>query len=661
MEKYEEKLYGKIDFLHEKTLLEQNKMNIFTDMLKKYQTALINFAKSLEGIKTLNKEIISEKDNSLSRSLQNFKKAISVQIEEFKECPTHIERTVIDPIIQSKDVKNKEEKEMYNQYNKFKTLYNNSKSNCEKAKKDFYVNAKFCENSIHNLIQYKSNTLSSDGNSEINKLEEKMKAAILSTKTLEEKYIKSIEEANNMRNKMVTKEEELLKFYQKMNYDFYNKINCAIIYIIPILKKMFSAIILELNSTEEKCKKMDIQNDINDFIKNNSTNLQEKPLIFEPYYPQADLKVTKIPGDDKKQSENLDINYHIMEILKKNFRDIRKDINMEKEQKKFRLRFLCNQIFKIGPGVGFSSEEKQELISLIKKPKHKTFFLVTLSKQRTKGRYKRSEKLVKELVEILINILYSSEKNNDFESIKNCIILSETFYYEIEKNKKQENNKKIYLIDYIKYYKWFQNIDFWKGIIERMIQKEIESNEKINKKNKTNETPEEIKKKISNIGFSIVLSYTNTMIEFNFSKENINKIVDIFVEKYNIEEGIAQAIYENVKATSLPETNEENKKFFDEIFDKFEKNKINEENIEIKQEENNAENEQIQNEIIISEDNGKYDINKENDENNNNIEKEEEQKEEINENEIIDEGQKNEIKNDQNEEDDKLIENNEVK
>ena len=40
-----------------------------------------------------------------------------------------------------------------------------------------------------------------------------------------------------------------------------------------------------------------------------------------------------------------------------------------------------------------------------------------------------------------------------------------------------------------------------------MIQNEIKENEKINQKNKTNETPEEIKKKISNICFSIVLSY----------------------------------------------------------------------------------------------------------------------------------------------------------
>ena len=147
------------------------------------------------------------------------------------------------------------------------------------------------------------------------------------------------------------------------------------------------------------------------------------------------------------------------------------------------------------------------------------------------------------------------------------------------------------MIDFIKYYKWFQDLNFWEGIIENMIQKEILKNEKINIKNKTIETDEEIKAKISNFGFSIVLSYTNTMIEFNISKEDINKIVQIFVEKYNIDENIAQTIYENVEATPLPETSEENKKIFEEMFDLFvqKKNSI-EENVEMQIEENNLEN-----------------------------------------------------------------------
>ena len=188
-----------------------------------------------------------------------------------------------------------------------------------------------------------------------------------------------------------------------------------------------------------------------------------------------------------------------------------------------------------------------------------------------------------------------------------CIILSETFYYEKEKSKKEEDNKKIYLIDYIKYYKWFLTLDFWKGIIENMIQKEIINNEKLNKNNKVNETTEEKKKNISNISFSIVLSYTNTMIEFNIEKENINNIVDFFVKKYNIEKNIAQTIYENVNLTPLPEINEENKKIFEELFIEFEKNKVNEnkeeKNKEIKnkndienkeKEENNVQNKNLE-------------------------------------------------------------------
>ncbi len=131
-----------------------------------------------------------------------------------------------------------------------------------------------------------------------------------------------------------------------------------------------------------------------------------------------------------------------------------------------------------------------------------------------------------------------------------------------------------------------------------MIQNEIIKSEKINEKNKTNETPEEIKNKISNIGFSIVLSYTNTMSEFNISKENINKIVDIFVKKYNIEETIALAIYENVKSSPVHQTDEENKKLFEKMIQIFEENKNKEENKKIK---NDDENNLDKNEIKVDE------------------------------------------------------------
>ena len=617
MEKYEEKLWGKIDFLHEKALSEHNKINSFSEIIIKYQTALNNFSKSIEGIKTLNSEIISETGNTLNLSLKNLQKAINSHIFEFKECSLHIKSTIIDPIIKIKDDKYTKEKEMYTQYNKLKTIYQTIKLNCEKAKKDYHSEANFCEKNIHNLIQFESDKLNTNikKDEELLKIEEKMSTSITNTKNLEDKYNKIINEANNARIKYIKQEKELLQYYQKINFEFYYKINCVIIFIIPILKKMFSSLLSELISTEERCKKINIENDINSFINNNISNLsQEAPIIFEPYFPQAELKTSNISGNDKKELENLDINFHIIKILKKNFKDIRNDLNIEEEEKKFRLRFLCKEIFKIGPGKGFTTEEKEELIELLKIPQCKSFFLITLSKQRTKGRFKRSEKLVKELVEIIINILDSSEKIKDYQSTKNCIILSETFYYEKEnkkeKNKKEENIEKIYLIDYIKYYKLFQNIDFWEGIIEYMIQDEIIKNEKINEKNKTNESPEDMKNKISNIGFSIVLSYTNTMNEFNISKENIIKIVETFVKKYNIEETFAQSIYDNVKDSPLPQINEENKKIFDDMFIKFEKNK---EMIKSKEEIKNIENNEDIKENEINEKNESDIINEEKD------------------------------------------------
>ena len=574
MEKYEEKLWGKIDYLHEKSLSEQNRLNIFTDTIIKYHSCLINFYKSIESIKTINTEIISEKGNSLEVCLKKLQNTLFVHINEIKECTNSIQTSIIDLLIKSKDDDNKfnTEIELRNQYNKMKNIYQATKLNCDKVKKDFYSKAKFCEDNIRNLIQYKSNILnnSDENKEEIIKAEEKMNISISNAKNLEQKYIKSIDEVNNAKDKMIKVEEDLLKLYQKINYDFYNKLYCIIIYITPILKKMFTTILLQLNSTEEKCKNLNITKDINEFINNNKSNLSpEKNLEYEPYIPEADIDKSNSAGKDKKELDILDLNYNIIKILKENFKEIRNDIDIKEEERKYRLRFLCNKIFKIGPGVSFTQEEKDELINLIQEPEYKSFFLITLSKQRTKGRFKRSEKLVKELVEILINILITSEKNNDFTSAKNCIILCETFYYEKEKNKKDEEPKKVYLIDYIRYYKWFQNINFWEGIIENMIQSEIIKNENISKKNNTKETQEEIKNKISNICFSIVLSYTNTMFEFNISKDNINKIIDIFVKKYNVDEKIAKSIYDNVESTPLIKTEDEHKKTFEEIYSKF--------------------------------------------------------------------------------------------
>ena len=54
----------------------------------------------------------------------------------------------------------------------------------------------------------------------------------------------------------------------------------------------------------------------------------------------------------------------------------------------------------------------------------------------------------------------------------------------------------------------------------------------------------ESKERLSNLCFTQLLPYTNNMIEFYLDDRIIVKIVDEFVEKYSVQQEVANSIYE---------------------------------------------------------------------------------------------------------------------
>ena len=549
-EKYEEQLWGKVDFLHEKSKQEHNCLNMLLEIISKFNVIISDFSKSIDNIKNRKSKIIDDKDTTIYKLSHSFKQNLKFHIDEFKECSNHMKLTIIDPMSQTIEEKFTKEKDLFNQYNKIKNLYTNSKVALEKSRKEFESSAKLCEKNIFNLEQLKSYDFKSDA--DVAKLEERAKLSITNTKSLEDKYCQNLKEANKARENEISKQTQLLKHYQEIDIDFYSKINIMISFMVPLLKKMYGSLLKSLESIEEHCKKFNIKEDIQSFIKKNKSELKpDVPIQFIPYTPEASMEQTSQSGLDKKDIDTLDINYNTILILHNNFKDIRKDLDMEVEKKKYRLRFLCTKIFKIGPGVGFKPEEKSELLEFLNESSFKSYFLVILSRQRTKGRFQRSETLIHDLKEVLEHILEIAEKEKDFDSAKNCIILSQTFYHE----KKGKKKKKVYLFDYIKNNKWLKDLKFWEGIIEQMIQDEIKKNDNINKRNNLVETEEQAKSRLSNIAFSQVLSYSNSMVEFMINKDDINKVVDTFVKKYGVEKEMAEAIYENIK--NVPQIEEE--------------------------------------------------------------------------------------------------------
>ena len=640
-EKYEDKLWSQIEILHQKNKRQQVSFNYFIDMLNKFQEACFEFSKNIQNILSKTHEIIENHSTTMYESIEKFVILYETFNKEFKEAQNAIKTQIIDQILKpTNDLFNKE-KEYYNSYNKIKTLYNSSKVSLDKCKQNYDNNMKLCESAIFNSKQI--DVMIYAGEEEKIKNAKSANNSIKNTKPIEEKYITAVESANKCREVEIKGHTKLLQFYQKMDINFYEKIKYGIGIYLAVANKMCKNIVNASEFLGAAYNKISIEKDIMDFIRDNKVEKNVQSVSeFIPYVPSAD------PTNKKEDSSKLDIYYEVMKTLKSNFKDIRNDIDIEEETKKKRLRYLCERIFKIGSSVSFSKEEKNELLAFLEIPSYKKYFIVVLSRQRTKGRFKRSESLVRDLADILLKILDLAEKEKDYESAKNCIILSQTYFYEKGEDKKKkdknESLKKIYLFEFIKNNEWLKSNEFWDGLITLMINVEVKKNEETAAKQGIEETETMIKSRLSNICFSQLITFTSNMLDFGIDKVEVEKIVDDYCKKYEIQKEFIEVIYSNIntKSQEIKEAQNKTKISIRKNSENKEVDKTKEANKE-KNAESKEKKDNIKEENIIKDDNiknKKEEIKEENKNNEaNTIVKEENKKDEVNA--IVEEENKN--------------------
>ena len=250
------------------------------------------------------------------------------------------------------------------------------------------------------------------------------------------------------------------------------------------------------------------------------------------------------------------------------------DIMLIENEKKFRkIKEILSIIF-IHPE-NYKEEDKSTLIDCFEKDnKFILYFIKVLNDYRTKGNFFISETTFKyfgEIFKSLNNIVLSK---NDMEIFKYIIILSQTYYYNSEKDK-----KKIFLLSYLKDYPGYSKPELWEDYLKELIKHEIKDLKEINldldKINLDNCNKGE-KEKLVNCFFSNLLTTVKAMSDFNLDKKFIKEFVERNKTKYNLsQEQIDNIclIYE----MSLSE--EENKKKGETKID----NKINDEDNKTKQ------------------------------------------------------------------------------
>ena len=578
---YDEHLWGKVDFLHERYHKEHNYMNHFLEMITKFQLACSDFSKNIKNVLNKNLVLADSKESTLYKSMDSFRKCLLTHSQVFNETNESFKSTIIDPITKSINETFLKEKELYNHYTKNLSIYNNSKNSLQKVHHEFENRAKECENLVYNAKKSKMYSLASQ--EQILKLESKATESIANTALSEDKYINILGETNKARENEINSQKKIQNMYQNIDNDFYSKIKLMFGIFITSLKKMYTGIAIEIDSLADKFNRISIEKDIKDFIEKNKTDAKpNKPICFIPYKPAADsINYSKI-SSKRKDSVDLDVSLEVIKTFQKIFKHIRTDLNMDDERKKNRLRLLSNQLFKIENNNNFTKKEKDELFGYLKEQKWRNYFIKFLSKLKTKG-FKNNDVVLKDLIEVFSHILELSEKEKDYDSAQNCIILSQTIYNE------NKSKKKDYLIDYIRNNKWINSIEFWEGIIDYMIQKEITKNDEINK----NKDEKEKKSNNKNIVFSQVFSYTNNMAEFNIKIEDIISLIEKFSKKYEIEQEMVNSIIDNVNNI------QKNKKKEDEKKEKIEEKKTEEKNKEDNKKEDNQDSNKPQKIEII--------------------------------------------------------------
>ena len=535
---YEQNLWNKIDFLHDRYHRQYTYMSHFMDIMTKYHQACSDFSKTIKNILSKNLSLSDDISSTWNNSMKSFTKCLSSHSQLFLQTSENIKTTIIEPITKNLSEHSLKEKESYNNYIKSRSMYNNSKNSLDKIHKEFDQRAKDCENLVYNAKKAKMH--STVPPEQITKMEAKATESLANAAICEDKYMNILEEANKARENETLLQKKIHEFYETADDFYYNKIKGVIGFFITNLKQMQTSFNIDISDLTDKFNRLNLDTDTKEFIELNRT--EEKPdskIEFIPYRPAQEISNKSSVNKKNQESKDFDINCEVINTFKKVFKNIRTDLDMNEEKKKNNLRILIDNFLKTEKNIlhVFSKQELEELLNQLNDPSMKSYFLLYLSKVKSKGLIE-SEKLFHELKEIFFYLLKTSEESTDFESAQNCIILCQRLYM-VNKLK-----KKVYLIDYIRDYNWLNSIEFWEGIIEYMIQKEILKNEEINK----NKDEKEQQSNAKNIVFSQVFSYSNNMIDFNINKDDIISMVEKFCREFEIEQSMLDSIIENINA-----------------------------------------------------------------------------------------------------------------
>ena len=467
--------------------------SIVIDKLTKFKSSLEKFHKEkLENIK-IKEDIHSESsefdDNYMNLILLikeeinlNIKGSLNV-IKEIMKNLTNIRETI------------RANNKIFIDYLNIKNSYNTKLIELQNCKTKYYNTAEKAEKATFEFLDKKihNKTTEMAEFEKKNKLQENCKEE-------KEKYILKVNEVNEKVDIVNEKQENVFninKDIKKIIYENYTN-------------SLFSFYQYTSEGPEFSEKKQEIKNKIIEITNKSEklSNLQykeEKKIVFIQY-------TSKIDFDNCYDTFEMGTFITVCEEMKKVIGDYVQD-EIAKCRNKTELNAKLNKMLSLDDKLP-EEWEKEILESILNNEIGQNLFINNLSKLRTTGKLKKSQKFIEFLGKALIKLINYERDHTDYKYIKSCLILSQTFYYLDLKDEKK------YIFEYLSNNKWLKSPNFWRNFIESMLNIEFK---------KTNL----IRLNLSDLLFTQLIPYIKNMKDFNIDDRIIIKIIDEILKKFD--------------------------------------------------------------------------------------------------------------------------------
>ena len=511
-----------------------------------------------------NADILFKKNTKYSEIFKLFKATINFHNDYYLK---FISNTINN--FETYNSKLKQLTPVYTNFKQFSEMYKSQVKKFNKIKEKFIESASLAESKTMEKMQKKNEKQFDDNNIISKKIKKDVQDNL-------KKYQSSIEETNKKREEFVSKQKNLIKLDIELEQFDINSFYDIISNFLSLNKnKTIEFINSNYQNLQKQLEEQNIEKEIKDYfssIKSNGQNDEKSPFVFEGYK-------TKLNFDNCSKSEEFDASMETFDFIDKNLKEIFDTDTLEKEKLKGNLREWIKKFFSFDEK-SIEIDKKtieQYYYKALKEPYTHKSFLKIVTDMRTNTHFNRNRQLIDLLGESLKIILDEARKNKDYWTAKNCLILSQTFYY-------LENDKKIFPCECLKKNKWLETYDFWDGVCNYMIDEEfkklITQNPELNiddiKQNK--QYNEKLSSKIGDVIFSQLIGMVNNLLIFTNNNLYAIELIESFKEKY---------IYfpqKNIDVIYQIISTDENtiKKLVEEFNKKSFKNKLNKKKADVK-------------------------------------------------------------------------------